>query len=92
MAQMRNPHAGETGNRNALRGPSYWGFDMAVLKNFKLPWEGQRIQLRWESYNVFNHNVFGLPASNFADSTSFGRITGSASAPREMQFAIRYDF
>jgi Carboxypeptidase regulatory-like domain len=91
LDHFRNPFAGETGNRNNLRGGSYWGMDLAVLKNFKLPWEGQRIQVRWESYNLFNHNVFGLPNANIND-PNFGVINTTASAPREMQFAVRYDF
>ncbi len=92
LSQFRNPVGGETGNRNTLRSGSYWGTDIAVLKNFKLPWEGQKIQVRWESYNAFNHNVFGIPAADINTPATFGQITGSASTPREMQFAIRYDF
>jgi hypothetical protein len=89
---FRNPTAGETGPRNTLRSGSYWGTDLAVLKNFKLPWEGQKIQIRWESYNAFNHNVFSIPAANINSPGTFGQITTTASLPREMQFAIRYDF
>jgi hypothetical protein len=89
---LRNPHGGEIGNRNILRGPGFWNVDIAVLKNFKMPWsEGHRLQFRWESFNAFNHNSFGLPAANIRSST-FGRITSSASNPRQMQFALRYDF
>lgn len=87
-----NPGPGETGNRNSLRGPSYWGFDFALLKNFKMPWEGHRLQFRAEAFNVFNHNVFNLPVANINDAANFGRITSSASSPREFQFALRYDF
>jgi hypothetical protein len=65
---------------------------MALLKNFNMPWsENHRLQLRWETFNTFNHHSFGLPNANFA-SGSFGTITTSASTPREMQFAIRYEF
>ncbi len=92
MSAFRNPLPGETGNRNVLRGPSYWGFDLALLKNFSLPWEGHRLQFRAEAYNVFNHNVFGLPAANINSAATFGRITSSVSSPREFQFALRYDF
>lgn len=89
------PRHGEIGNRNFMRGPSFWGSDIAVLKNFNLPWsESQRLQIRWEMYNAFNHNVFDLPptANRSITSGSFGQITASASTPREMQFAIRFDF
>jgi hypothetical protein len=92
LAAFRNPFAGEIGPRNNLRGPSYWNMDMSLSKNFKLPWEGQRIQIRAEAYNVFNHNAFNLPGVNINSPSSFGQITSSATAPREMQFAIRWDF
>lgn len=91
LAAFRNPLAGEIGPRNTLRGPSYWNMDLALSKNFKLPWEGQRIQIRAEAFNAFNHNAFNLPSVNI-NSGTFGQITSSATAPREMQFAIRWDF
>ena len=91
LASLRNPHHGEIGNRNNFRGPSFWNLDTAVLKNIKISEKWGRIQLRWESYNVFNHNALSTPNSSFT-STSFGVITASATTAREMQFAIRWDF
>ncbi len=89
---IRFPHHGEIGNRNVFRGPSFWNLDTALLKTFKMPWsEHQSLQIRWESFNAFNHNSFGLPAVGITG-TTFGQITTSASAPREMQFAVRYSF
>ena len=89
---LRFPHHGEIGNRNFLTGPGFWNLDTALLKTFKMPWsEGQSLQIRWESFNVFNHNSFGLPAVGITG-TTFGTITTSASSPREMQFAVRYSF
>ena len=89
---LRYPRHGEIGSRNVLRGPAFWNLDTAVLKNFQLPWsESQRIQLRWETFNLFNHHSFGLPNAN-VQSGAFGQITSSASIPREMQFAIRFEF
>jgi hypothetical protein len=74
-----------------LRGPSFWNVDLGIAKNFKLPWENQRLQIRADAFNAFNRNVFGLPNANINGGT-FGQITTSATAPRELQFAIRYDF
>jgi hypothetical protein len=89
---LRFPRHGEIGSRNILRGPGFWNLDTAVMKNFKMPWsESQSLQIRWESFNLFNHHSFGLPAANIVGAT-FGQITGSASAAREMQFAVRYSF
>lgn len=91
LASFRNPIGGEIGERNNLRGPSFWNLDLGMAKNFRLPWEGQRLQLRVDAFNVLNRNVFGLPNVNI-NSTSFGNITTSALAPREVQFAVRWDF
>lgn len=88
---FRNPRNGEIGNRNVLRGPSFWNLDLGLQKNFKLPWENTRLQIRADAFNVFNHNAFGLPDANI-NSPTFGRITTTASAPRELQFAVRFDF
>lgn len=93
LSALSFPQNGSSaGNRNVLRGPGFWNVDTSVLKNFSLPWsETQRIQFRWESFNAFNHNVFNLPNTNISNNL-FGQITSSASSPREMQFALRFEF
>ena len=91
LAAFRNPQNGTIGQRNNLRGPSFWNLDLGLQKNFRLPWEGHRLQLRADAFNVFNKNFFNLPNANI-NSSAFGQITTSASSPRELQFAIRYDF
>ncbi|HKO96428.1 MAG TPA: carboxypeptidase-like regulatory domain-containing protein [Pyrinomonadaceae bacterium] len=92
LAAVEYPRHGEIGNRNTLRSTPFWNLDTAVLKNFKLPWsENQRIQLRWEAFNAFNHHVFGLPDRDIG-STTFGQVTTSQSVERVMQFGIRWDF
>jgi hypothetical protein len=92
LAALRFPRHGEIGNRNTFRGPIFWNVDTAVLKNFNLPWsETQRLQIRWEAFNAFNHHSFGLPNANIG-SANFGLITTSASTARVMQFGIRWDF
>ena len=95
-AALRYPRHGEIGNRNVLRSTPFWNTDLAILKNFNLPWEGKRIQIRWEMYNAFNHHVYGLPAVALVRTTplpaAFGQVTGSASTAREMQFAFRFEF
>jgi hypothetical protein len=87
------PRHGQAGSRNALRSSPFWSVDSALLKNFKLPWsETQRIQIRWESYNLFNHNVFAPPAVIDIGSQSLGQITGVQSTARVMQFGFRWEF
>jgi hypothetical protein len=80
------------GNRNVLRGQSFWNVDTTVLKNFSLPWsETQRIQFRWDSFNAFNNNSFALPLTSI-QMLQFGQIVNSVGSPREMQFALRFEF
>ncbi|HEV8429343.1 MAG TPA: TonB-dependent receptor [Pyrinomonadaceae bacterium] len=95
------PRHGQVGSRNVLRSQPYWNVDSALLKNFKLPWsENQRIQLRWEAYNLFNHNVFSAPSTNNdpnqnalnIGSPNFGIITTVQSTARVMQFGLRWEF
>ncbi len=89
---LRFPFGGETGNRNILHGPRFWNVDLAILKSFKMPWEGHRLQFRWEMFNALNHPSFALPGSNINSLTTFGRITATQSSARETQVALRYDF
>ena len=92
LQNLRFPHHGEIGNRNAFRGPAFWNLDSAVIKRFPISEKWGTLQLRWEAFNLFNHNAFNTPASVSIASGTFGSITSSSTAPREMQFAIRWDF
>lgn len=93
LGALRYPKHGENGSRNIFRSPAYVSFDMGLSKKFKMPWsENHQITIRADSFNVFNQNSFSVPSLDFSDPTTFGRITTSLSAPREFQFAIRYDF
>lgn len=97
----RTPYPGESGDRNQLRYPGFFNLDAGLSKSFTMPWnEGQKIQFRWETFNVTNSAQFtglagralgynpskGLPAS------TFGNFTGTQGSSRVMQFALRYDF
>jgi hypothetical protein len=55
---FRNARAGETGDRNVLRAPSYVSLDAGLMKTFKMPWENHTIQFRWEVFNVTNTQRF----------------------------------
>ncbi|HEX2640226.1 MAG TPA: hypothetical protein VHL50_06630, partial [Pyrinomonadaceae bacterium] len=89
---FRYPHHGEVGNRNVFRSQPYWNVDAVVSKKFRMPWsESHLLTFRAEAYNLFNKNFFGPPDLTF-QSTTFGQITTSQSAPRVLQFALRYDF
>jgi hypothetical protein len=78
-----------TEGRNDLVGPPYKDVDFNVFKNVPFG-ENVKLQLRAESFNLFNHTNFGNPTSNIG-STSFGRILTSSSA-REIQLAAKIIF
>jgi Carboxypeptidase regulatory-like domain len=96
------PFGGDTGTRNPVHGPDFTNLDIAVSKNFKMPWsEHHTVQFRWEAFNVFNHVNFAVPGdpnvltnSNniLLNPSGFGVITQTAESARQMQFSLRYDF
>lgn len=60
--------------RNFFNGPGYNYTDLQIYKDFALAKDNKvYIQLRLESYNVFNHTNFAEPDGNYGDST-FGQI------------------
>jgi hypothetical protein len=87
--------AGQTGSRNTLRGQGIFNIDSGVYKNFAMPWsEHQKLEFRWESYNLTNSVQFdpASTSSNTLSLSSFGKLTSTFTAPRSMQFAMRYSF
>ncbi len=88
------PFAGGTGTRNAARGPGFSSVDMGLWKSFKVPKsESQQVILRLDTFNTFNHPVFNGPSSaTIFDTSQFGIVTSTASTPRVLQVALRYEF
>ncbi len=84
-------YPGQTGARAILRLAPMKNFDLAVAKSFALPWEGHRIQFRAEAYNAFNLVNFINPSLALYNPSTFGEFQ-SSTPPRELQFALRYEF
>jgi hypothetical protein len=86
---------------NILRGPDLVNFDFALIKNFAVR-EGQKIQLRAEFFNLFNHPNFDLPGGArpiYLGTPSLVDVPGGASITatlpdnqREIQVALKYIF
>ncbi len=76
--------------RNNMTGPPLKNFDFITYKNFLF---GERfsLQFRSEFFNVLNHTNFGLPDNN-VQSSGFGRINSTSTAPRDIQFALKLQF
>jgi hypothetical protein len=79
---------------NMLRGPHYQSWDMSLQKNIK--WmERYNLQLRADSFNIFNHPNFQTPNSNISNS-NVGTITATSTTPsyqqRTVEFGMRFNF
>jgi hypothetical protein len=83
---------GRYGNaaRNPIYGPSGAGTDLSLVKSFLISERLGRVQFRAEFYNAWNQVAFGNP-ENRLNNRLFGQIQ-SASDPRIVQLALRYQF
>jgi hypothetical protein len=90
-AAFQLPALGTFGNmgRLSVAGPGNWTVDMAISRMVQLR-ESQRVELRFEAFNVTNHFQKGIPVSDLS-SPVFGKIL-TAGDPRIMQFALKYVF
>ncbi|MBA2731924.1 MAG: carboxypeptidase regulatory-like domain-containing protein [Acidobacteria bacterium] len=89
-----NPAAGTYGNspRAFLRLPGQNQTNLSAAKNIYFNREkGRYLQLRAESFNVFNHTQFTGIGAAFATPSTFGRPT-STRLPREFQFGLKLYF
>ena len=79
---------GSFGNagRNILDGPGYQNINLAVIKHVSLGGDA-RLQLRAETFNLWNHANLDLPDA-FLGSPTFGQIL-SAQSPRRFQFGVK---
>jgi hypothetical protein len=90
--------------RNTLPGPGRNNWDMALLKNFPLPWiENSVVQFRLETYNTFNHTQFETIQAGCGGTTPYGSpcvgaqnvgngTVTSAWAPRQIQLGLKFMF
>ncbi len=78
-----------TAGRDILIGPGRNDYDFALTKKQRLG-ERYTLEFRAEFFNLLNHPLFNLPNA-IADSLQFGKIF-SASAARQIQFALRVEY
>ena len=65
-------------------------WDLSVSKNFAFT-ESIRLQLRGEFLNAFNKVIFDNPNLT-TNNTNFGKITGQANLPRDVQIGLKLIF
>jgi hypothetical protein len=93
---FRYSYPGESGQRNELRGPGYFGIDSGLSKSWTFN-ESQALKFSWEVFNVTNSvrfDVNPLPQNNgqIDRGPAFGKYTSTLTNPRVMEFALRYSF
>ena len=80
------------GGINNLRGLNRWNVDATLAKEIKVT-ERVGLQFTMQFTNVFNHFQPSDPSSlSLTSNTTFGRITGSVYAGRQMEIGARIHF
>jgi len=87
-----NQAFGTFGNvgRNTLIGPGLIQWDFSVHKDFRIV-ENHSLQFRFEAFNFPNHPNWASPDTG-TTSVNFGKIRGTRTNMRELQFALKYLF
>jgi hypothetical protein len=95
VAGGSGPNQGRFGTlgRNTFRGPAYYNFDFALIKDTpvgrrKSGAERMDLQFRAEFFNLFNIVNMGLPANTLTGS-GFGIISKTAGTSRQIQFSLK---
>jgi len=78
--------------KDAVVGPGLFNFNLSLFKNIILTSHeaGPRLQLRFESFNTFNHTEFNGVDTASADAL-FGHVT-STYDPRVLQLGAKFSF
>jgi Carboxypeptidase regulatory-like domain/TonB-dependent Receptor Plug Domain len=95
---------GTLGNvpRHSIRGPGFFNFDFAMLKNTKVS-EKLDIQFRTEIFNATNHPNFQIPESftlytgtatnpSPLPNPNVGRFLNTVNSSRQIQFGLKFIF
>ena len=100
-ASFELPQAGFYGNLGRLtgRGASFVNLDMSLSKATNLR-ENVKLQFRAEFFNILNHANFSPPTgtnrmaflAGGVRNTTFGKVTGTSNASRQIQFALKLVF
>ena len=105
LASQFSPATSVTSNqgRNQFRGPKYITTDLAVTKSIPLHWEGGRLAIAAQAFNVLNHLNFSRPTGSLSSGT-FGQVTsvvnpsgifsgvGGDDSPRILQLKAKIEF
>ena len=74
----------------AFDGPAQWQMDLSISKRVPV-WRGMGLKVRADVFNLLNTVNFYV-ADDDINSTSFGRVTATSTAPRTAQVLVSVDF
>jgi hypothetical protein len=78
--------------RSVLRGPGSKNLDASVFKDIRLT-ERRHLEFRAEAFNLTNTPTFTLPNARSAVLTvgnaAFGKLSGSQTVGRQVQFGLK---
>lgn len=86
----RQPYRDGTASAGSLWGPAEYLVDLALDKTFVIS-EHKTLEFRWEAFNAFNVDNYGLP-NNTVDVSGAGQITSTQVPMRQMQFGLHFRF
>jgi hypothetical protein len=81
---------GNAGN-SSERAPGFANWDFAIGKEFSLS-ENRYAEFRAEFFNFTNHPSLAPPQNNISDPNNFGKIFGTVSPPRNIEFALKIHY
>ena len=99
-AAFAAPALGTFGNlgQGSILGPGFWEWDAAISRGFAIR-ERQKVEIRFEGFNITNSFHPGNPGLATGSANTFGVIQTDATPPaattapaRVMQFALKYVF
>jgi hypothetical protein len=90
---FRFAYPGESGERNNLAGPGYFGVDMSLAKEWALRHENS-VRFAWDVFNSTNSVRFddGTINQYLLYQQSLGNFSQTLTKPRVMQFSLRYSY
>jgi hypothetical protein len=87
------PAVGQWGNLeyDSINGPGRHNWNLSLFKSFVFnESRGSRLEIRFETFNIWNHTQFNGVSSSFS-SSNFGQVT-SVQDPRNMQLGAKIYF
>lgn len=73
-----------------LRSDYLGSVSASLSKRFRIT-ENSRLEFRAEAFNLPNTAYFNAPSAT-VDSATVGRVTSTSNSPRQLQFALKYNF